>query len=67
MLFLQKLHEWYGGGPVISRPMVETGFVKKRLVVEVYPMAVRALERRHAKKQVPHSSLLLLSSHLSPL
>lgn len=29
----EKLYEWYGGGPEIMRPMIEVGFMKKRLVV----------------------------------
>ncbi len=42
-----KLVEWYGGGPRFARPMIEVG-LKKRLVVEVYPMNVRVSERRNA-------------------
>jgi ubiquitin C-terminal hydrolase len=42
-----KLVEWYGGGPRFARPMIEVG-LKKRLVVEVYPMHLRVSERRNA-------------------
>lgn len=41
---------WYGGGPSIPRVMIESG-MKKRLVVEVYPMTVRVCERRNAQKE----------------
>lgn len=44
-----KLVSWYGGGPKLTRPMIETG-LKKRLVVEVYPMRVRVVERRNAAR-----------------
>ncbi|KAL1541002.1 ubiquitin-specific protease [Salvia divinorum] len=33
-----KLHSWYGGGPVLARKVINTGLSKKELSVEVYPL-----------------------------
>ncbi len=51
-----KLVEWYGGGPRFMRPSIEVG-LKKRVVVEVYPMQVRVIERRNSA----HDHLLEVS------
>ena len=47
----EKLHLWYGGGPEIARPMIETG-LKRRLVVEVYRCIVHVAERRNISRDV---------------
>jgi hypothetical protein len=45
-----KLVEWYGGGPLIERPVIEIG-LKRRAVVEVYPMTIRVSERRNTSRE----------------
>jgi hypothetical protein len=45
-----KLVDWYAGGPAIRRPVIEVG-LKRRAVVEVYPMTLRASERRNALRE----------------
>jgi hypothetical protein len=46
-----NLHEIFVLVFLLADNSPQAGFVKKRVVVEVYPMAVRVVERRRAKKQ----------------
>ncbi len=45
-----KLAEWYGGGPALVRPVIEVG-LRRRPVVEVYPMTLRVAERRNPARE----------------
>lgn len=62
----EKIAEWYGGGPALERPMIELGFVKKRLVVEVYPMTLHVQERR-ARPAAATSSRSFDISKIAPV
>ncbi|KAL6875597.1 hypothetical protein ACP4OV_013110 [Aristida adscensionis] len=39
----QMLYDWYGGGPVLPRKAINTGFSQTDLAVEVYPLRLQLL------------------------
>ncbi|KAJ3682554.1 hypothetical protein LUZ60_015127 [Juncus effusus] len=41
-----KLHEWYKGGPEITRKVICDGFVRIEKIVEVYPLSFTLLDER---------------------
>ncbi|KAG2557633.1 ubiquitin carboxyl-terminal hydrolase 5-like isoform X2 [Panicum virgatum] len=39
----EKLHGWYGGGPMLPRKAINTGFSQTDLAIEVYPLRLQLL------------------------
>lgn len=38
-----RLQKWYGGGPVIARKVITTGYYIKKKMVEIYPLLIKAV------------------------